>query len=212
MFQLQPKTPASFVQLTGKSQRDASLKRSQPKCDSNCSSLALCRYVVHRHCETYAWGVSYPGDDMELMAQYAESPGYFRKHPRRTLPAATGKATRDQIEVPRASWGFGISTGYIGDTLYTLLTGKVVSRFKEGGEDIDVRLQLDEEQRRSLSDLSRVYLPTPNGNIALSQVTEQVFSTAPRSINRFDRSREIALAGNLQGISMGDFNKAFAQA
>ena len=74
-----------------------------------------------------------------------KSPGYFRKHPwgggrYQQLP---GRQPETKLEVDQERAGdLGISTGYIGDTLYTLLTGKVVSRFKEGGEDIDVRLQL----------------------------------------------------------------------
>lgn len=207
-----------FVQLTGKSQRDASLEeiaaqmRQQLRTQPGFSAGMLFNTAI---AETYAWEYRIQGDDMELMAQYAEKAQAILE----SIPGVVdvtssyregNPETKLEVDQERAG-DLGISTSYIGDTLYTLLTGKVVSRFKEGGEDIDVRLQLDEEQRRSLSDLSRVYLPTPNGNIALSQVTEQVFSTAPRSINRFDRSREIALAGNLQGISMGDFNKAFAQ-
>ena len=100
-----------FVQLTGKSQRDASLEeiaaqmRQQLGTQPGFSAGMLFNTAI---AETYAWEYRIQGDDMELMAQYVEkaqailaSPGWW------TLPAATGKATGDQIGGgPRASWGF----------------------------------------------------------------------------------------------------------
>ena len=207
-----------FVQLTDKSQRKASMEdiaaemRQQLQTQPGFSASMLFNTAI---AETYAWEYRIQGDDIELMAEYAaKAQGILESIPGVVDVSNSYREgspeTRLEVDRQRAA-DLGISTGYIGDTLYTLFTGRVVSQYKEGGEEIDVRLQLNESQRRSLSDLSRVYLPTSNGNIALSQVTEQVFSTSPRSIDRFDRSREIALIGNLRGISLGDFNKQFAQ-
>ena len=91
---------------------------------------------------------------MELMAQYAEKAQAILE----SIPGVVDVTSSyregnpgDQIEVDQERAGdLGISTGYIGDTLYTLLTGRWYHGLKKGGEDIDVRLQLDEEQRRSL--------------------------------------------------------------
>jgi HAE1 family hydrophobic/amphiphilic exporter-1 len=45
--------------------------------------------------------------------------------------------------------------------------------------------------------------------IALSQVTEQVFSTSPSEIRRFDRIKEIVLSANLEGISRANSTMNF---
>jgi len=111
----------------------------------------------------------------------------------------------------------GVSTGLIADTIYTLFNGKVVSKYKEGDEQYDVRVRLAGDQRQNIQDLNRIFLPSsqdtpagqPRPQIALSQVTDAIFATTPAQIKRFDRSREILLSGNLDGVSVGDFNQQF---
>ncbi len=207
-----------FVQLTDKSQREpgvediaAELRRELQSQPGYTASMLFYNAIA----EQYAWDYRIQGDDMRLMAGYAEAAQRILE----SIPGVVDISnsyregtpeTRLEVDKQRAG-DLGISPGYIGDTLYTLLTGKIVTQYKEDEERINVRLQLDESQRRSLSDLGRIYLPSENGNVALSQVTREVFATSPRSIERFDRSREIALNGNLRGISLGAFNKEFAE-
>jgi len=73
------------------------------------------------------------------------------------------------------------------------------------------------QQRKNMGDLSNIYLQSRNASddgsagpmIALSQVTSQVFSTTSSVISRFDRIKEIVLSANLEGTSLGEFNKEF---
>ncbi|MCL6635164.1 MAG: efflux RND transporter permease subunit [Peptococcaceae bacterium] len=110
----------------------------------------------------------------------------------------------------------GVSTAQVADTLRTLFNGAVVGQFEEGEDRFDVRVRLAETQRRNIKDVEGIYVRSRYGAaggeppmIALSQVTEQVFSTAPSEIRRFDRAREIVLSANLDGVSLGEFNEAF---
>lgn len=206
-----------FVQLTDKSQRPngvediaAELRRELMSQPGFKASMLFYNAIS----EQYAWDYRIQGDDVRLMAGYAEKAQRILE----SIPGVVDISnsyregtpeTRLEVDKQRAA-DLGISAGYIGDTLYTLLSGKIVTQYQEDEERIDVRLQLDETQRRSLSDLGRVYLPTDNGNVALGQVTREVFATSPRVIERSDRSREIVLNGNLRGTSLGAFNKEFA--
>ena len=111
----------------------------------------------------------------------------------------------------------GVSTAQVADTLRTLFNGVVVSQFDDGEDSFDVRVRLAEKQRKNLEDLSNIYLlsrnDVPNGGqspmIALSQVTDTSLATSPSEIRRFDRTKEITLSANLEGISLGEFNKTF---
>lgn len=207
-----------FVQLIDKTKRDRSLDdiaaelRGQLQKQPGYRASMLFNAAMS---EEYAWQYRIQGEDLQLMAGYAEEaqrilediPGvvditssYRPGRPETHLAINTDQAA-----------DLGISTGYVGDTLHTLLTGKIVSQYKEGQERIDVRLRLQEDQRQNMADLRRVYLPTESGKVALSQVTTSIFSTSPAAIERSDRSREIVLSGNLRGTSLGEFNKQFAK-
>lgn len=206
------------VQLVDKTKRSRSLDdiaaelRSQLQKQPGYRASMLFNAAIS---EEYAWQYRIQGEDLQLMAGYAEEaqrilediPGVVDI----TSSYRPGKPeTRLAINTDRAG-DLGISTGYVGDTLYTLLTGKIVSQYKEGEDRIDVRLRLQEDQRQNMDDLRRVYLPTESGKVALSQVTTSIFSTSPAAIERSDRSREIVLSGNLRGTSLGEFNKQFAE-
>ncbi|MDF9408412.1 efflux RND transporter permease subunit [Pelotomaculum isophthalicicum JI] len=111
----------------------------------------------------------------------------------------------------------GVSTAQVADTLRTLFNGVVVGQYEEGEDRFNVRVLLGEKQRSNLNDLNNIYLSSRNAAsgtgstqmIALNQVTDTVFSTAPSEISRFDRKKEIVLSANLDGTSLGNFNNAF---
>lgn len=109
----------------------------------------------------------------------------------------------------------GVSTGLVAGTLHTLYTGTVISQYREGKHNEDVRLILEPDQRRSLSGLDKIYVPGGNTTqqgpslIPISQVADTVFAPAPSEITRADRMNEIQLSANLNGLSLGEFQNKF---
>ncbi|WP_371381330.1 efflux RND transporter permease subunit [Sporomusa aerivorans] len=110
----------------------------------------------------------------------------------------------------------GISSASIADTLQTMFNGKIVTQYKEGEDSYDVRVIQDPEKRRDLSDLNSVYLAgsarSATGQavmVPLSQVTDTVYATSPAQIKRYDNQQQITISANLNGITLGEFNKAF---
>lgn len=163
------------------------------------------------------------GDDLNELQTYAEAAQRIME----SIPGAVDVGSsykpgkpEGQIRIKHdLASDLGISTGQVADTLRTLFNGVVVSQFEEGEDRFDVRVRLADEQRKSLDDLSNIYLRSrndpagggPRPMVALSQVTEKSFSTAPSEIRRFDRTKEIMLSANLDGISLGEFNKLFQE-
>jgi HAE1 family hydrophobic/amphiphilic exporter-1 len=111
----------------------------------------------------------------------------------------------------------GVSTAQVGDVLNTLFSGVVVGQYEEGQDSYDVRVRLGEGQRQNIGSLDNIYIQSqygPSGGgpkplVPLSQVTEQVFSSSPSELQRYDKQDEIELSCNLEGVSLGDFNSTF---
>jgi HAE1 family hydrophobic/amphiphilic exporter-1 len=161
------------------------------------------------------------GEDLDVLQGYAEEAQRIMESIPGTVDVSSsfmaGKP-EGKIEINRAAaTDLGVSTAQVADTLSTLFNGVVVSQFEEGEDRFDVRLRLAADQRENMGNLGNIYLQSRNAPddggagpmIALSQVTSQVFSTTPSEINRFDRIKEIVLSANLEGTSLGEFNKEF---
>lgn len=124
-----------------------------------------------------------------------------------------------QIIVNRArAADLGISAASIADTLQTMFNGKVVTQYKEGDDSVDVRVIQAPSDRRALSDVNSVYLAGAARDatgqavmVPLSQVTDTVYATSPAQIKRYDGQPQITISANLNGLTIGEFNKEFAK-
>ena len=211
-----PSEAQIFIQLSNKNQRKASLEdiaaelreelRTQPGYKA---SLLFFNIIA----EQPAWEYCIQGEDLNVLAEYAEKVQRLLENTPGVVDISNSYrpgAPEMQLQIdPEKAADLGISTGYVGDTIYTLLSGKVATQYKDKDDRIDVRLQLQAAQRQNREDLNRINLPTAAGNIALNQVTQAVISSSPGAIERSDRSRQITLSGNLRGISLGSFNQQF---
>ena len=108
------------------------------------------------------------------------------------------------IDKQRAA-DLGVSTTDIGRTLETMLGARRVTTFLKDGEEYDVRIQAGEEDRRTTSDLTNVFVRSAQGQlIPLSNVVSLKESAGPQSLNRFNRSRSITIdAGLAPGYTLG---------
>ncbi len=117
-----------------------------------------------------------------------------------------------RIEVDRkAADDLGLDLSGISMTIRSLIEGDVVTRFKEGDEEYDVRIQLDEPYRNTVADLGRILMESNKdmpGDATLLVPVDRV-ATLVRGVdigeyNRYDRRREVrvsanALAGSFSG-------------
>ena len=110
---------------------------------------------------------------------------------------------RVEIDRQRAS-DLGVKVNDIATTLNTLVAGQVVSSFPSGGEQYDVRLRAAREYRTSVVGLSQLIVFSTNkqGWVPLDQVVRIKGGTAPSSISRLDRQRQVTISANvLKGSS-----------
>ncbi len=120
-----------------------------------------------------------------------------------------------RVEVDRkAASDLGLNTGSIAMTLRDLIEGSVVSKFREGDEEYDIRVKVSEDEVSDLNDISNLYLPSTkqiNGEdimVPLSRVASVEKGVGPTELRRFNRLREIRIGAN---VGLGGFQGTIAQ-
>jgi multidrug efflux pump len=100
----------------------------------------------------------------------------------------------------------GVSVLTVGQTLETLLGGRKVTRFIQNGEQYDVIVQVQAEDRRTPGDLADIYVRGRNGSmIQLTSLVAVAESVAPKELNRFNQFRSATITANLTpGYALGE--------
>ncbi|MBN1424853.1 efflux RND transporter permease subunit [Candidatus Fermentibacteria bacterium] len=110
----------------------------------------------------------------------------------------------------------GLSTAQVGQVISTSVLGSVATRYREGGDEFDVRVQLREDARRNHVDIGNILLMTPGGRqVPLRAVADLSFGTAPAAITREDQERKVTVAIDVSGRDLRrtttDVQRALAQ-
>jgi hydrophobe/amphiphile efflux-1 (HAE1) family protein len=121
--------------------------------------------------------------------------------------------TNLRVDRPRAA-DLGVSVAAVGQTARLALEGEVVSKYRQGDRDWDVRLQLAPEDRARVATLADLVLPQtgrrlgaagPAGKLVrLSDVADAQAGSGPATIERMNRQRQIIVSANLENRALGD--------
>lgn len=153
----------------------------------------------------------FTGNDFEQLLNYSQQAESAIKR----IPGAvdvsmsykTGKAEATlEVDRDRAA-DLGVSPLVVANTLGTLFNGSLVTQYETEKDRYDVKLLLQDDQRKDFDSLKGIYVPGSNNSmVPLDQVTKQVFATGSTTINRYDKAREIQVTANAFGVATGDFN------
>jgi hydrophobic/amphiphilic exporter-1 (mainly G- bacteria), HAE1 family len=84
----------------------------------------------------------------------------------------------------------GIGSSQIADAVETYVLGRVTTRYRDQGDEFDIRVQLDEAERHDLDQLPSLPIVTPAGNrVALGSLVRIEEALGPSSITRLDQER-----------------------
>ena len=93
-----------------------------------------------------------------------------------------------------------LETSRVARLMETAVKGKVASRFRQMGEEFDIRVRLSEKDRDSFHDLSALTLTTPAGaHIRLGDVAGVEVGSGPVRIFRDDQKRSVSILANRLG-------------
>jgi multidrug efflux pump len=137
-----------------------------------------------------------------VLAAAQENPGFSR--PRLNYEP---NSPRLLVEVdPQRAAALGVSSQEIGRTLETMFGSRRATTYLRGGQEYDVILQTEREDRSSLADLNTLYVGTGGGTLVpLSSVVSTETSGATPDRRRLDRQRAITLSADLNpGMTIAD--------
>jgi len=98
----------------------------------------------------------------------------------------------------------GLKVSQVGNAIQTATLGKVATRFREGNEEIDIRVRFEEKFRDSLEGIRNIPIMTPlNNMVTLGQVAAITRGEGPIRINRENQARVIKVTGNIAGRDLG---------
>ena len=100
---------------------------------------------------------------------------------------------------------YGLSTGQVASSMQDALLGKVASYYQEGGDQFDIRVSLDKEDRDNLQQLENLYISSGYGlQIPLKEIATVEVGTGPQGINRENQQRQVTVTGNVSGRFLGN--------
>lgn len=100
----------------------------------------------------------------------------------------------------------GLTARDIAQAIQTNVGGARAGVFREGGDEFDITVRLQESDRESTLDLDNISVRTASGaTVPVSTVIRQVSSRGPVSVNRINGQRVTYISANLEsGVTLGD--------
>ncbi|MCF8011954.1 MAG: efflux RND transporter permease subunit [Clostridiales bacterium] len=99
---------------------------------------------------------------------------------------------------------YGISGAQIASAVRTAMKGQVATRYRTGGDEIDVRVRLASGIDAKMKDLESLTLHSPvAGSVSLREIAGLEKVKGPTTINRQDQTRVVTITGNLVGRDLG---------
>ncbi|MBN1938195.1 MAG: efflux RND transporter permease subunit, partial [Candidatus Aminicenantes bacterium] len=99
---------------------------------------------------------------------------------------------------------FGLSIAQVETAVQIATLGQVATRYREAGEEYDVRVRFKEEFRNTLASVKAIPISTPSKTvISLDQVAEVEAGTGPIQITRDNQSRRVSVLANISDRDLG---------
>jgi HAE1 family hydrophobic/amphiphilic exporter-1 len=110
-----------------------------------------------------------------------------------------------QIKIDRErAYRLGLSVYQVANTVQTATLGKVATRYREGSDEIDVRLRFKEQYRDSLDEVRSIPLRTAAGRtVYLEQVADVTTGEGPIRIDRENQARRVSITANIADRDLG---------
>jgi HAE1 family hydrophobic/amphiphilic exporter-1 len=128
------------------------------------------------------------------------------------LSAEAGKPEM-QVEIDRAKMAqLGLSVADVGTTLRVALTGDDESKYRDGTNEYDIRIQFDEYNRSQTESIgSMTFMNNRGQQIELKQFASVFMSSGPTKLERRDRIGVVYVNGQTLGRPTGTIMQEFKE-
>lgn len=98
----------------------------------------------------------------------------------------------------------GLTIGEIGQQMYISYEGNRDLKYRDGSNDYDLYISLDEFDRKSKADVENISFSNRAGQLVkLSQVAEITEGESPSTLNRYNKLPSVKITGNTIGKTIG---------
>ena len=155
------------------------------------------------------------GDDMNKLKQYADKvEAIIRSTPGAVDVESSLETSKPEIKLlidrEKAS-DLGVNPLLIASTVRAMVDGYVASKYQVGDEQYDVRVKLNKNDRKNITNISGLMLKSnkkaQDGSSIIVPVTDVARiseGVGPSQINRYARQKEIRIEANLSDRLLGD--------
>jgi len=99
----------------------------------------------------------------------------------------------------------GLPVAVVASAIQSSTLGKVATRFRSGGDEVDIRVRLREKDCQTIEDIAKIPIVTPLGKtIYLRQIADIVPGVGPIQIMRENQTRKVSVVANTAGRALGD--------
>ncbi len=99
---------------------------------------------------------------------------------------------------------FGLTTAQVSSQVKAMLDGRVATRYKLEGNELDVVLEGDTRFKESIGNLGQMEIQSPTGmSVPLEVVADIVEDTGAVTINREDLTRTVTVSSGIYGRDLG---------
>lgn len=149
------------------------------------------------------------GDNLDkILASANDLANRLRKTPGANDVNVSVEAGNPEVRVDidrekMAKLGLDIQT--VGATMQNAFAGNDDSKFRDGGEDYDIRIMLDAFDRKNPDDVKAItfYSPVAKQSVQLAQFADVTLSTGPSIVERKNRRSSVTVTANTLGIGSG---------
>jgi HAE1 family hydrophobic/amphiphilic exporter-1 len=98
----------------------------------------------------------------------------------------------------------GLDVRTIGKTIETFFAGTTASKFREAGDEYDIEVRLQLQDRNRIEDLRDVMIDAPaGGQVHLADISDIQVGYGPTKIERKDQARYITVSADVRGRDLG---------
>ena len=103
------------------------------------------------------------------------------------------------VDRKRASM-YGLNVSTIASTLQASVEGQVATKYRVGGDEIDIRVALRGDNAEDLHNLGNIIITSPAGfQVPLDELADIAIGEGPSSINRTDQVRVVSVNSGIYG-------------
>ncbi|MEQ8684784.1 MAG: efflux RND transporter permease subunit [Imperialibacter sp.] len=99
----------------------------------------------------------------------------------------------------------GLTMDVVGGTMQNAFSGNTDNKYRDGQNEYDINIQLDQFDRRNIDDIKKLTFKNPQGHlIQLQQFADVVFANGPSRLERDDKQTSVTLTSQIIGRPEGN--------